>query len=72
MMCFGGGGGAPQQEPGGGVPKVPTSVDPVVQQARSAAVRKNRIASGSRSTILTRGSHVSFGSVECTRGRRSY
>lgn len=62
MMCFGGGGGGQQQAAAGGelgsVPKVPTSVDPVVQQARSAAVRKNRIASGSRATILTRGSVV--------------
>jgi hypothetical protein len=60
MMCFGGGGGGSQQQAPTGqqTPNVPTSVDPVVQQARSAAVRKNRIASGSRSTILTRGSVV--------------
>lgn len=56
MMCFGGGGGrsSQQQQPAGLAPSVPISVDPVVQQARNAAIQRTKAAAGSNSTIMTR------------------
>ena len=59
MMCFvNSGGGAQQSAEPGQIQKPASSVDPVVQQARAAAQRKNRSASGAKSTILTRASVV--------------
>jgi hypothetical protein len=55
-MCFASGGGQ-QSTPSSPslIQNPPTQVDPVVQAARSAAQKKNRAASGAKSTILSAG-----------------
>lgn len=59
-MCFasGGGGSTAVAQPTATTPATPPApprqVDPVVQQARNDATRRNRTRQGANSTILTR------------------